>query len=203
MLKIGLTGGIGCGKSTAINAFRALGVPVIDADKISKNLVNKGNPALTEISKCFGREILLSNGELDRAKLKKIVFSNAQSLEKLETIIHPYVRLEIIQRISRLSGYPYVVVDIPLLVEKNYMQIFDRIIVVDCLPEQQISRVLLRDTLDEPTLKSIIKKQASREERLAIATDKLDNSAGIKTLNKQIKKLHADFLNLERNTLLQ
>jgi len=194
LLKIGLTGGIGCGKSTAVDAFRALGARIIDADQISKDLVNAGNPALSEIAKTFGSNILLANGELNRAQLKKIVFSNAKALDQLEAIIHPRVRAEIKRQIMASAGVPYVLVDIPLLLEKNYNELFDRIVVVDCSPEQQISRVIQRDDLDEKTLKSIIKKQVSRETRLKSATDILDNSVDIKTLNDQVICLHKSFM---------
>ncbi|HIQ14901.1 MAG TPA: dephospho-CoA kinase, partial [Leucothrix sp.] len=162
MLKIGLTGGIGCGKSTAVDAFRALGADIIDADKISKDLVKTGNPVLAEIVRVFDKSILLPNGDLNRDKLKEIVFSDAQALQKLELIIHPRIRAEINHQIAVLSDSAYVIVDIPLLLEKNYSELFDRIVVVDCLPEQQIKRVIQRDELDVVTIKSIIKTQVSR-----------------------------------------
>ena len=194
LLKIGLTGGIGCGKSTAVNAFRALGAKIIDADLISKNLVKAGSPALTEIMNAFGDDILLVDGELNRAKLKDIVFSDPDALDRLEAIIHPRVRAEISRQIKASKEEPYVVVDIPLLLEKNYNKLFDRIVVVDCLPEQQLSRVIQRDSLDEDSVKNIIKKQLSREMRLKSATDILDNSHDIKILKNQVKQLHKDFM---------
>ena len=199
LLKIGLTGGIGCGKSTAVNAFRALGAKIIDADLISKNLVKEGNPALTEIMNAFGDNILLADGELNRAKLKEIVFSDPDALDKLEAIIHPRVRAEISRQINASKGEPYVVVDIPLLLEKNYNELFDRIVVVDCLPEQQVSRVIQRDSLNKNSVKSIIKKQVSREMRLKSATDILDNSRNIKILENQVRQLHKDFMIYTKN----
>lgn len=194
MLKIGLTGGIGCGKSTAVNAFGALGVAIIDADQISKDLVKAGSLTLLKIVKIFGNDILLPNGELNRVKLKEIVFSGVRSLERLEAIIHPEVKAKINQQISVLSGYPYVVVDIPLLVEKNYADMFDRIVVVDCLPKQQIARVTQRDELAEATIKAIMEKQVSRENRLKSATDILDNFGDVKILEQQVMVLHKQFL---------
>jgi len=196
LLKIGLTGGIGCGKSTAVDAFRALGADIIDADKISKDLVKTGNPVLAEIVRVFDKSILLPNGDLNRDKLKEIVFSDAQALQKLELIIHPEIRAEINHQIAVLSDSAYVIVDIPLLLEKNYSELFDRIVIVDCLPEQQIKRVIQRDELDVVTIKSIIKTQVSRETRLIAATDVLDNSGNINTLKDQVKNLHKDFLTL-------
>jgi len=194
LLKIGLTGGIGCGKSTAVNAFRALGASIIDADQIAKDLVKAGSPALAAIARNFGDGILLSNGELNRAKLKEIVFSDAHALDQLEAIIHPGVRAKINKQLIALAQQPYVIVDIPLLLEKNYNHLFDRIIVVDCLPEQQIARVLQRDEIDETTLNAILKKQLNRETRLKHATDILDNSGDLQSLNNQVKKLHKKFI---------
>lgn len=199
MLKVGLTGGIGCGKSTAVDAFRILGAPIVDADQIAKDLVKAGSPALIKINTIFGEDILFANGELNRTRLKEIVFTDSQALEKLEAIIHPGVRAEINKQIKELSAFPYVIIDIPLLVEKNYSKMFHRIIVVDCLLEQQISRVRKRDKLDESAIKAIISKQASRHKRLHKATDILDNVDCINSLNEQVKKLHADFLTQEKS----
>lgn len=194
MLKIGLTGGIGCGKSTAVDAFRALGATIIDADQIAKDIVKKGAPALIEISNIFGSHIILPNGELDRRKLKEIVFSDTQALEKLEAITHPRIRTEIIRQMSKASESLYVVVDIPLLLEENYLEIFDRVVVVDCLPEQQIERVIQRGNSNESIIKTIIKKQVSREIRLKAASDVLDNTGDINRLKNQVKILHDSFL---------
>ncbi len=194
MLKIGLTGGIGCGKSTAVDAFRALGATIIDADQIAKDIVKKGAPALIEISNIFGSHIILPNGELDRRKLKEIVFSDTQALEKLEAITHPRIRTEIIRQMSKASESLYVVVDIPLLLEENYLEIFDRVVVVDCLPEQQIERVIQRGESNESIIKTIMKKQVSREIRLKAASDVLDNTGNINRLKNQVKILHDNFV---------
>ena len=197
---VGLTGGIGCGKSTAVDAFRALGVAVIDADKISKDLVQAGKPAFKEIVKEFSHEILNTDGELDRIKLKERVFSDPTELKRLEAIIHPNVRREIKRQIATVEKQtsPYILVDIPLLIEKDYMDMFDRIIVVDCTTEQQIQRVKQRDNLNDTIIKSIIKKQATREKRLNAATDILNNTSSILALEKQIKLLHKSLLNLSK-----
>lgn len=196
MLKAGLTGGIGCGKSTAVNTFRVLGAAIIDADEISKDLVKAGTSTLLEMTKAFGNDLLLPNGDLNRLRLKEVVFSDSTSLDKLEAIIHPKVRAEIDRQIATLSGYSYVIVDVPLLVEKNYIGLFDRIIVVDCLPEQQIARVNQRDDIDETIIKAIMKKQVSREIRLKAATDILDNFGEMKILEAQVKKLHYKLLTM-------
>lgn len=198
MLTVGLTGGIGCGKSTAVDAFRVLGIPIIDADTIARELVGAGKPALKRIISEFGEDMCLENGKLDRARLRKWVFADEKALQTLETIIHPGVRLAIEQQLDTLSqqpqANPYVIVDVPLLVEKGYDDLFDRIVVVDCLPEQQKERIRQRDGLDQSTLDAIIKTQASREERLSHATDVLDNTGEPAKLQSQIAALHESLL---------
>ena len=199
VLKVGLTGGIGCGKSTAVNIFRALGAGIVDADQISKDLVKLGSPVLMEIAKIFGSEIILVDGELNRPMLKELVFTDSKALDKLEAIIHPNVRKEIDRQVSVLSSAPYVIVDIPLLVEKQYQEMFERIIVVDCLPEQQIKRVEERDSIDRATLEAIMQKQAGRDLRLKAATDILDNTCSTSLLKEQVKSLHNNFINSLKN----
>lgn len=200
MLKVGLTGGIGCGKSTAVNAFRALGVAIIDADQIAKDLVQPGQISLVEIAAKLGEEFLLKDGSLNRPLLKEKVFSNPELLERLEAILHPRVKAEINRQFMSLAalpeGSPYIIADVPLLYEKGYEALFDRIIVVDCLPEQQIARVKSRDGMDGKTINRIMKTQASREDRLGIATDVLDNTKNKDTLLEQINALHLEFLAL-------
>jgi len=191
MLKVGLTGGIGCGKSTAVDAFRVLGIPIIDADQISKEMVKQGSEALDEISKILGSDLLLKNGELNRPLLKQKIFSNPQTLEQLEAILHPRIKAEIDSQISAINdSNDYIIVDIPLLVEKNYQDMFDQIIVVDCLPEQQIQRVSLRDGLSDSDIERIMKNQATRTERNKAATEILDNTGDKEILLSQINRLH-------------
>jgi dephospho-CoA kinase len=190
LLKVGLTGGIGCGKSTAVDAFRILGIAIVDADQISKNMVKNGSDALKDIASVFGDELLLETGELNRSLLKDIIFSDSKALEKLELILHPRIKAEIEHQILEVKDSPYVIVDIPLLVEKNYQEMFDQIIVVDCLPEQQIQRVSLRDELSDSEIKRIMKNQATRTERNKAATEILDNTGNKETLLSQINRLH-------------
>lgn len=203
MLKIGLTGGIGCGKSTAVDAFRTFDIPIIDADQISKSIVEKGQPALTELVNAFGPDVLMEDGSLNRGYLKEKVFADKQLLEKLESILHPIIRQEIDQQINdkQQGNYPYVIVDVPLLVEKNYQPLFDMIVVVDCLPEQQIERVKQRDNLEEHKISKIIQTQASRETRNSYADEILDNSGDKKSLIKQVKTLHEKFARLSGKQL--
>ncbi|MEE9326960.1 MAG: dephospho-CoA kinase [Cocleimonas sp.] len=194
MLKVGLTGGIGCGKSTVANAFCALGVSIIDADIISKSVVNAGQPALQKIEQAFGEGIILPSGELNREKLKKIIFTDSTALEKLEQILHPIIRQEITKQMTEHLKEPYIIVDVPLLVEKEYQSLFDKIIVVDCTLEQQIERVLKRDEMTENDVIKIIKTQADRDYRKRFATDLIDNSKRIDHVKAQVNTLHNIFM---------
>lgn len=204
MLKVGLTGGIGCGKSTAVDEFRALGAMILDADQVARDIVEPGTKALTEIAQLFGNDILLLNGALDRAKLKNIIFAPTkeaeQALANLEKITHPIISEEIKSMMdwadTQTLEYLYLLVDIPLLVEKEYESLFDRIVVVDCSAEQQINRVKNRDGMDEETILKIIEQQATREQRQEVATDILDNSKDVEHLLSQVKQIHQQFVSL-------
>lgn len=201
MLKVGLTGGIGCGKSTAVNEFRRLGALIIDADQVAREIVEPGTKALSEIAQLFGDDILLADGALDRGKLKHIIFAPTKEAEtalaNLEKITHPIIREEIESRMQWASTqkleHPYLIIDIPLLVEKEYESMFDRIVVVDCLVEQQVQRVSQRDGMDKETILKIIEQQATREQRKEAATDILDNSSDIENLLSEVKLLHQKF----------
>ena len=209
LLKVGLTGGIGCGKSTAVDAFRDLGAMIIDADKVARDIVEPGTKALAEIVQVFGNDILLENGALNRSKLGQIIFSPTkeaeQALAKLEKITHPIISEEIKSRMDWAATqndiYPYLLADIPLLVEKEYESLFDRIVVVDCLVEQQIERVKNRDGMSEESILQIIEQQATREQRQEVATDILDNSKDIDSLLSQVKILHHKFERLPKQML--
>jgi len=204
MLIVGLTGGIGSGKSTAVDAFRVLGIPIIDADKIAKDMVEVGSKALDELAEHFGDKVLTDLGALDRQQLKNIIFEDETALQKVEDILHPRIKQEIQNQIveaTETSEAAYVIVDIPLLVEKNYQEMFDKVIVVDILPEQQLKRVSKRDNLSNEQIKNIIKAQASREERIKHATHILDNSESPDFLQEQIKSLHKNFLGLSKPQL--
>ncbi len=195
MKKIGLTGGMGCGKSTAVRFFRQYDTPIIDADQIARQLVEPGEPLLQRITKVFGEQIIRPGGKLDRVLLKKQVFAHSHLLHQLESILHPAIRQRIIQQMQQYGAMniPYIIVDVPLLVEKGYENLFDAVIVVDCEPEQQLERIAKRDLLDKEQITSIIAKQASRKERLEIATETLDNSGSVEALAAQVKALHVRF----------
>lgn len=189
MLKVGLTGGIGCGKTTVSRLFEARNVPVIDADVIAHDSVKLGQPALQEIANFFGESILLADGSLNRAKLRNRVFSNPLEKKILENILHPLVFAAMQEKIDQLKP-PYCIVSIPLLFETGMRHFVDRVLVIDCPEDLQITRVKQRDNLTEARIKSIIASQVSREFRLANADDVLDNSTNSNGLAEQVETLH-------------
>ncbi len=195
MLKIGLTGGIGSGKSTVSQIFSDLKIPIIDADIISRQLVEPGKPAIKAIAKQFGQQILTDQGALNRKKLKEIIFSDPEQKKILEQILHPLVFAEMQTQIEQLSC-PYCILSIPLLLETQMEHFVDRILVIDCPVELQLERVKNRDQLSEDRIKAIIASQATREQRLKAADDVIDNSTDAQALAEQIKKLHNLYLSL-------
>lgn len=196
MLKVGLTGGIGCGKSTAVRRFRELGVPVIEADLVAREVVAVGQPALQEIVECFGSHALQADGALDRAWLRQTVFSDPVRLQQLESILHPRIRAEILARIATCTDSAYVIVDVPLLFEKGYTHLFERILVIDCLPDQQVLRVRQRDGSDDGVITSIMQSQIGREARLQQAHDVISNTASITDFYEKIDDLNIKYIKL-------
>jgi len=189
MLKVGLTGGIGCGKTTVSNHFKQLGIPVIDADLIAHRLVEPSQPALQQITDEFGEEFLQISGSLDRTKLRNLVFNHPEKKQLLEGIMHPLVFAAIQNEVDRLSS-AYCIISIPLLFETGMQAIADRVLVVDCLETEQIQRVEQRDKLDESIIRAIVASQIARTDRLAQADDVIDNSANNNNLAAQVEKLH-------------
>lgn len=195
MLKIGLTGGIGCGKSTVSHLFANFGIPIIDADEISHRLVVRGQPALQRIAQVFGSEILLENGELNRAALKARIFKDSQSKQKLEDILHPLVFSSCTEQLKSLSS-AYCILSIPLLFETHAESFVDRILIVDCDEKTQIARVQQRDNLPLASVQAIIATQVSSVFRKTHAHDIIDNSKNDVALAEQVKKLHNFYLSL-------
>lgn len=202
MIKVGMTGGVACGKSTVAKALQEQGVTVIDADKIAREIVAKGQPALMAIAETFGNQYILPNGELDRKQLGNLVFSDKQSLQKLEAITHPRIRKALIETIEQVeqdakslhSSMAYLLVDIPLLIEKDYVDMFDRILIIDCLPQQQLERMLRRQAMTEAKAKGILANQLKREQRLAVATDVINNQGSEDALFEQVEEFHRRML---------
>ncbi|HEY9050696.1 MAG TPA: dephospho-CoA kinase [Gammaproteobacteria bacterium] len=195
MLVIGLTGGIGSGKSTVANIFAEYQVPVIDTDKIAHQLVAPGQAALDEIIQTFGKSILTSNDELDRKKLAAITFNNEKSRIQLEKILHPRIRQEVEKQLSKLNT-PYVIIVIPLLTEKGKYDFIDRVLVIDCEESQQINRTLQRDNRSETEINNILRAQASRQERNTIADDIIENTGNMEALRQSVSQLHHYYLDL-------
>ena len=198
VLTIALTGGIGSGKTSIASIFKSLGVPIIDSDTISKEIILPGKPCFKDIVNEFGEEILTNKGTIDRYKLRNIIFNNDKARIKLENIIHPVVFKNIDTEIS-LINYPYCLVIIPLLIETKSTERFDRILVIDALESLQFERIVKRDDISPILIKKIIKTQAKRKERLRYANDIIVNNDTIMNLNKSINTLHKKYLGLSNN----
>lgn len=203
MLKIGLTGGIGCGKSTATRAFQQFGIPVIDADQIAREIVGIGQSALAKIVSHFGEASLMNDGSLNRAWLRQQVFGNPEGLQALESILHPGIREEILRRIAAYTetSIPYVIVDVPLLFEKYYQQLFDRVLVIDCLEDQQLGRVQQRDGSGSLVIESIMRTQVSRAERLQFADDVLENTGSMAAFISKVAEQHEKYVTISASCL--
>ncbi len=195
MLKIGLTGGIGCGKSTVAALFHNYGIPVIDADVIAHQLTQPGQPALADIAQVFGNHVMNSDGSLHRGQVRELIFSDAEKKQQLESILHPLIFAQMQTQIALLTA-PYCLVCIPLLIEKHKTAFVDRVLVVDCSTSLQLERVKMRDNLTTLQIEAIIAAQASRAERLQAADDIIDNSNSAVQLAQQVKTLHNSYLNL-------
>ena len=195
MLKIGLTGGIGCGKTTVAKFFEQLNIPVIDADQIAHQLAAIGQPALAEIRQAFGADFFNPDGSLNRKKLRELIFSDSQQKQKLEAILHPLVYQAIQTELEQLNT-PYCIISIPLLFETDMAGFVDRVLVVDCAVETQIERVHKRDNITMERILAIIDSQVSRAFRKTHAHDLIDNSKTDDRLAEAVKKLHNSYLSL-------
>ncbi|MBU0455376.1 MAG: dephospho-CoA kinase [Gammaproteobacteria bacterium] len=190
---VGLTGGIGCGKTTVAKLFREHDITIIDADQIAREVVAAGSPALKKIEEKFGPEILQKDGSLDRQKLRDIIFNDDRAKKWLESLLHPLIRKQMLQR-GKAAKSPYVIFMIPLLIESLEAYSFlDRILVIDAPLELQIQRVKERDQTSRETIQKIIRTQVSRAERLKRADDVIDNSKDLKHLKHQVDQLHTKY----------
>jgi dephospho-CoA kinase len=192
---VGVSGGIGSGKTTVTDLFMDLGIEVIDADVISRQVVEPGSPAVKKIVDKFGSEIIDDDGHLKRAKLREMIFGESQLKTWLNALLHPLIRDQMVLQ-TQLAQSPYCILSVPLLVENNLNYIVDRVLIVDVTEKMQFDRTLKRDNVDPQQIKSIMNSQAGREQRLAVADDVIDNSGDQAGLFEQVQKLHQDYLQM-------
>ncbi|MEQ1773242.1 MAG: dephospho-CoA kinase [Burkholderiales bacterium] len=193
---VGLTGGIGSGKSSAARLFQALGAGIVDVDEISHALTKPGGAGIPGIISQFGRETIAADGSLDRARMRDLVFNDAQAKSRLEAVLHPLIGQKAKDQVAHASE-PYVLLVVPLLLERNaYKDLVQRIAVVDCSEQTQIERTMRRSQLSEATVRAIMAAQISRADRLVNADDVLNNDGGESSLQKQVAALHERYLEL-------
>lgn len=196
---IGLTGGIGSGKTTVANLFAELGAAVVDTDAIAHELTGPQGLAMRDIADAFGLSVLRSDGSLDRAAMRQLCFSDPTARKRLESILHPMIRSESAARCERADYAPYVLLVVPLLIESGaYRGRINRLLVVDCDEDLQVSRVMERSGLTAREVRDIMATQASRAERLAAADDVVTNGASRDELQAQILTLHQRYVELAR-----
>ncbi len=194
--RIALTGGIASGKSTVAKLFQALGAKLIDTDQVAREVVAPGTPALAAIAQRFGADIIDGLGQLDRARLRRIVFDDAAARRDLEAIMHPAIRTETLRQ-CRAAGGPYQLVAIPLLVETGGTADYDRVLLVDVSPATQLARLMLRDGMTHAEATRMIAAQATREARRAVTHDVIDNNGDVAALAPQVEALHRRYLALQ------
>lgn len=194
---VGLTGGIGSGKSAAANFFQNEGITVIDADELSREVIEQDTPGFEKIVDCFGPAIIDSDGLINRAFLRQEVFDDEKKKKLLESIIHPLVRDLMIEKIAA-SQSPYSIIMVPLIFETNSMNNYNRILVIDCDPIVQLERAMLRDKNSKIQIQKIIDSQCSREERISIANDIIPNNDSLENLKIRSIAMHKFYLGLSK-----
>ncbi len=195
VLRVGLTGGIACGKSFVAEQFAQLEIPVIDTDEIARQVVAPGQPGLEAIRTEFGPDVLMPSGELDRNALRSRVFTDGTDRRRLEAILHPRIRDIAVERSATLGG-PYQIMVVPLLIETDFQQLVDRILVVDCPESLQRERLIARDDEDAGQVDRIMSAQLNRKERLRSADDIIDNAGTREQTRRQVDSLHRGYLAL-------
>jgi dephospho-CoA kinase len=196
---VGLTGGIGSGKSAVAALFAKLGIAVIDTDEIARELTRAGGAAIEPIRAAFGSGLIGADGALDRTRMRRLVFADPARKRKLESILHPLIRKESARRVES-SGGPYAILVVPLLAEGGVDRSrYQRVLVVDCSEAQQIERVMRRSGLPENEVRDILASQATREQRLAIADDVIDNRGDPEALERQVSALNEKYITLARD----
>jgi dephospho-CoA kinase len=201
-LQIGLTGGIASGKSTVAGLFAALGVPVIDADQIARDVVAPGSALLGRLVAHFGAGVLAAGGELDRRALRERIFAHPAQRAALEALMHPAIMAELRRRADAAGG-AYQILSLPLLVEHNLRSSVDRVLLVDCAEALQLQRVQIRDGVTLAQARAVLDAQASRAARLALADDVIVNDGSLDRVRRQVEVLHTRYGTLARETLPQ
>ena len=195
---IGLTGGVGSGKTSAARIFQELGAAVVDTDEIAHDLTRPGGAAVAAIRSEFGADYVAADGGLDRAKMRRLVFTDPVARKTLETILHPLIRRDAQARIAA-AQQPYVLVVVPLLLETGaYRELIGRVLVIDCDEERQIARTMKRSALSSDEVRAIMAAQLPRAKRLAAADDVLHNDADLEALRRQAEALHGKYVTLAR-----
>ena len=193
-LVVGLTGGIGCGKSTVSGLFAEHGAGIIDTDAIARRLTQSGGDAIAAIRAAFGDDYITAEGALDRAKMRGLIFSDAAAKQRLELILHPLILEQAKLQLRRLQDKPYIILAVPLLPESPaFRQLAQRVLVVDCDEHTQVARVIGRSRMGEAEIRGIIAQQTPRAERLRIADDVIHNDAGLDSLAEQVTVLHVHY----------
>lgn len=194
MLVVAVTGGIGSGKSTVVDLFRTKGIPVIDTDIIAREVVQE--PAvLAQLSETFGHEVLNNDGSLNRNMLRQIAFTSDDNRSKLNNILHPLIQQHAVEQLANTDAQ-YCLLVIPLLFESRYPYQYDRVLVIDVAPEKQIDRSMQRDNATRTDIQNIMAAQATREQRLSIADDVIDNNGELAELQPQVDALHRKYREL-------
>ena len=197
---IGLTGGIACGKTAATDVFRKLGVPVIDADEVSRALTGPGGKALPEVALAFGADMIDAQG-MKRDLMRDIIFSDPKAKEKLESILHPMIKREMFEQLKAVRA-PYVILSVPLLLESGrWADAVKRVLVVDVTEDEQINRLVYDRHMSEEQARAIIDAQISRSKRVAAADDLIDNSGTLEELEEKVKGLHQFYLKMAEGEL--
>ena len=199
MLRIGLTGGIGSGKSTVASLFVMRGVPVIDTDEIARSLTEPGQEAYEQIIQAFGDTILDQHHRIDRNRLRERVFDNADERRRLEAVLHPRIRATVKEKLSTLDA-PYGIVIVPLLIESGFTDLVDRVLVVDTMENVQVKRTASRSGLSEAEIRKIMSAQATRAQRLQQANDVIENNGDRKQLEAEVERMHQWYLSLATTT---
>lgn len=199
-LCIGLTGGIGCGKSTVAGLFAEHGAGIIDTDAIAHGLTQSRGDAIAAISAAFGKDYIMDNGALNRTKMRGLIFSDAAAKQRLELILHPLILEQAKAQLQQLQTKPYIVAVVPLLPESPaFRQLVQRVLVVDCDETAQVARVIARSRMSEAEVRGIITQQTPRAERLQLADDVIHNDAGLDSLAEQVAILHERYSGMQNS----